>query len=192
MVSFFGYDFAVSELTALAVSVFLAVFYAIKTGSVKNLIKEVTELMYKFRTMQTVAPSEGQTFSEEKDEYRLNEITNELEKTGNKINIQAIIDSCLETALDKALSRLMPEVEECKEMVELETMRGDLDVMQEAAMLAEEYRAKYGLSEDIPYNNIFAKVGEMATALDSKIKDAQKPKQEESNNVSEETNAQGE
>lgn len=184
MVNFLGYDIAISELCTVAVSLFLAVFYAVKTGNVKNLIKEVSEMKYKFRTQQTVEPTEGQTFPETKPVYRLNKATGELEKTDEVVDLQEVINSCVDTALDRALDRLLPKVQEAEDIVELDTMREDLDFAMQACDLAEEYREKYNLPESYSVNEIYAHVAKEAEILKAKIETAQsmnKPKEEVQN-----------
>lgn len=184
MVNFLGYDIAISELCTVAVSLFLAVFYAVKTGNVKNLIKEVSEMKYKFRTEQTVEPSKGQEFPETKPVYRLNKATGELEQTDEVVNLQEIINSCIDTALDRALDRLMPKVQVAEDIAELDTMREDLDFAMQACDLAEDYREKYNLPASYSVNEIYNHVAKEAEILKAKIETAQsmnKPKEEVQN-----------
>lgn len=177
--SFFGYDLTLSELIASCCSLFLVCFYAVKTHGLKNIIKEVLSMMYKFKTNQSVEQSTGQDFPVEKDVYRLNKATNELEKTGEKVNLQEIINSCIETALDRALDRLMPKVEQEKDIVDLELMREDLDVAMEVSNRAEEYRSKFNLPDNYSINDIFNHVSLEAEKLDTKLKTVQEMKKTE-------------
>ena len=177
--SIFGYDFTISECLTVICSIFLTVFYAVKTGGLKNLIKEVVHMNYKFRTLQTREEPKGQTFEKTAPVYRLNKATGELEKTDDVVVLQDVIDSGLETCLSKALDRLLPEVEQAEDIIQLDTMRDDLDYAQSVCDRAEEYKEKLGLDPSLSVSDVFAKFAEEAEKISQKIKDYQKSKSEE-------------
>ena len=52
---------------------------------------------------QSVEPTEGQTFETTKPVYRLNNATGELEKTDEVVDLQEVINSCIDSALDRAV-----------------------------------------------------------------------------------------
>lgn len=176
--SIFGYDFTLSELITLSMSVFLTCFYAIKTGGLKKLIKEVVAMNYKFKTVETVEETKGQTFSSTKPVYRLNKANGELELTDDTIDLQALINSCIDTALDRTLDRLLPKVEQAEDIMELDLMREDLDMAMQVSNVAEEYRSKLGLSDSLSMNDIFNEVSKQAEILKAKIDTAQNIKKE--------------
>lgn len=178
--SVFGYDLTLSELIALGCSLFLTVFYAVKTRGLKNIIKEVVEYMkkYKFKTESSVEETKGQDFSSTKPVYRLNKATNELEKTDEKVDLQEIINSGIELALDHALDRLLPKIQEAQDVAQLDLMREDLDFAMETCNRAEEYREKFNLDSKLSVQDIFAHVAKQAEILDAKIKQAQSTKKE--------------
>lgn len=180
--SVLGYDLTLSEVITLFCSLFLSVFYAVKTHGLKNVIKEVLDMNYKFKTLQSVEPTKGQTFSSTKPVYRLNKATGELENTGETVDLQAVIDSCIDTALSRALDRLMPKVEEAQDVVQLDVMREDLDLAMETCNRAEEYREKYNLPDDYSVNDIFAHVAKEADILKAKIDTFQAMKKQEVDN----------
>lgn len=124
---------------------------------------------YKFKTVQSVEPTKGQTFETEKPVYRLNKATGELEKTDEKVDLQALIESSLESALSNVLDRLMPKVEQAEDMLELDTMRDDLDVAMEVSNRAEEYREKFKLPDSYSINDIYNHVAKQADILKAKI-----------------------
>lgn len=177
--SLFGYDFTISEVLTVVCSIFLTCFYAVKTGGLKKLLKEVTDMNYKFRTERTVEKTKGQTFPTTEPVYRLNKATGELDKTDETVDLQAIIDSCLETALSRALDRLLPKVEEAKDIAELDLMREDLDFAQATCNMAEDYREKFNLSDKLSVNEIFAEVAKQAEILKAKIDTATTLKKQE-------------
>lgn len=124
---------------------------------------------YKFKTIQSVDDSKGQTFATEKPVYRLNKATGELEMTDEVVDLQAVIESFLENALNNVLDRLMPKVEQAEDLVELDVMRDDLDIAQEVSNRAEEYRDKFKLPDSYSINDIFNFVAKQADILKAKI-----------------------
>lgn len=179
--SVFGYDLTLSELIALGCSLFLTVFYAVKTRGLKNIIKEVVEYMktYKFKTESSVEETKGQNFSPIKPVYRLNKATNELEKTDETVDLQELINSGIELALDRALDRLLPKIQEAEDVAQLDVMREDLDFAMEACNRAEEYREKYNLDDSLSVNEIYAHVAKEAEILKAKIDTAKSIKEQE-------------
>lgn len=167
--SIFGYDFTLSELIAVFCSLFLCCFYAVKTRGLKNIIKEVFEMMYKFKTISSVPKTVGQEFPTTKPVYRLNKATGMLEETGDVIVLQEVIDSCLDQVLDRTLDRLMPKVEEANDVAQYDEMIDDLDVAMEVANKAEFYRDKLGLADNLSINDIFNAVNLEAEKLKTKI-----------------------
>lgn len=179
--SVFGYDLTLSELIALGCSLFLTVFYAVKTRGLKNIIKEFVEYMktYKFKTESSVEETKGQNFSPTKPVYRLNKATNELEKTDETVDLQELINSGIELALDRALDRLLPKIQEAEDVAQLDVMREDLDFAMEACNRAEEYREKYNLDDSLSVNEIYAHVAKEAEILKAKIDTAKSIKEQE-------------
>lgn len=167
--SLFGYDFSISEVITLFCSIFLTCFYAVKTGGLKNLLKECVEMNYKFKTQKDVWQSKGQSFETTKPVYRLNKATGELELTDETVDLQEVINSCLDSALDRVLDRLMPKVQEVEDVAELDTMREDLDFAMQTCDLAEEYREKYNLPETYSVQDIFNEVAKKAEILKAKV-----------------------
>lgn len=167
--SIFGYDFTLSELIALGCGLFLTVFYAVKTHGLKNIIKEVLKMNYIFKTLQSVEESEGQTFATEKPVYRLNKATGKLEMTDEKVDLQALIESSLDNALNKVLDRLIPKVEQAEDLAELDVMRDDLDIAMEVSNRAEEYRERFKLPDSYSINDIYNHVAKQADILKAKI-----------------------
>lgn len=133
---------------------------------------------YKFKTQQSVEPSKGQTFETTKPVYRLNKATGELEKTEDVVDLQEVVNSCIDTALDRVLDRLMPKVQEAQDVAQLDTMREDLDFAMEVCNRAEEYREKFNLDDSLSVSDIYDHVAKEAELLDVKIKQAQATKKE--------------
>lgn len=185
--SIFGYDFTLSELITTGLTLFLTLFYAIKTRGLKNIIKEVLDMNYKFRTANSVEPSNGQTFDTEKPVYRLNNATGELELSGDKVILQEVVNSCVKTALDHVLDRLLPQVEQAKDVVELDLMREDLDYAMDVCNKAEEYRQKLNLSDKLSVEEIYSELAKSAELLKAKIDTAKSLTNKEVSQDEEET-----
>lgn len=108
------------------------------------------------------AKTDGQKFSPLKKEYELNERTNELEETGEMIDVQKEINSHLETCLEKILQRILnPDPDYKAEYGERGQLRDKLDELRdsiEASYDTAEYlRRQLNLSEDLDPTEIFDK-----------------------------------
>lgn len=175
MINLFGYDFSVSELVAMSLSLLLTVFYAIKTGGIKNLIKEVNLTMLKFRSQQSENSTVGQTFDKTKPEYRYNKATGELEETGNTIDVQEIINSCADMVLSKVMERFLPAVSERENLIaDYGALKDDLDELAGVMEKAEEYRSYFGLGDEMSVSDIYAFVESKAKEVKKSIEDIDK------------------
>lgn len=173
MVNIFGYEIAIFDLIQFCGLFFVSFVYVVRTGNIKKFIKEVFDMNYKFKTPQTVDNSVGQTFDKTKPVYRLNKATGQLESTGETIDIQELINSCLETCLAKALDRLMPEVKINEDVAQLELMREDLDIAMDTCARAEDYRTRFGLADSLSVEDIYNEVAKQADIVKARIETAQ-------------------
>lgn len=131
--------------------------------------------MIKYRTTnQTPADFIPQKFSNLKPVYRLNKATNELELTDEVIDIQELVNSCKEVALNAILDRFLPQIATSDEIVTVNRMQDDLDTMCEAINLAESYRQKYNLSDKLTYTEIFDTIYNKSVELKEKVDKSQK------------------
>lgn len=148
-----------------------------KTKNIKYLM-EVYDKMSKYRTEHTLQDSELQTFSEEIPVYKLNKSTGVLEETKERINQQELINSNLETALTKALERLMPTTTIDNEVKELNSMQDDLDALILLSNKAEEYKTKLNLDKSLSIAQVFDAVKTKANDLQVKlVEESQKQKE---------------
>lgn len=156
----------------LAFIAFIITF--VRTGSVKKSLrdfKEVFEVKYRtFDTRDKTAPKPTE-FSPYVDDYVLNPDTNELEKLPNPKNIQAKIDSYIECALDRSLEKFMPnvvsEIDDVSE--QYSRSREDLASVGEAMEIAEEYRDKFGLSDNASIADIYSELDKHSRVLKDKL-----------------------
>lgn len=120
-----------------------------------------------------------QTFTPYRDDYLLNKVTNELEKKPIPVNVQEYIDSHIESALERALERFMPQnVEESDDVADYTERIEDLSSMAEAMDLAEDYRDRYNLPDDMSVKDIYAFVAQSAKELRERIVNKSKVKED--------------
>ncbi len=174
-------EFIVANPIAFATMVVCAVaciitFFVIlfDTKSVKKSVKAVKEVIMAFRMPNyrselSVAEKEqtAQEFTPYIDEYQYIADTDEIEKTGKKINIDEKIQSYLTTRLEDMLEKFLNpvKVEHNDIVASPDEMSGDLESMLNAydnyVETAEELRAKYKLPTSLATCDVYAAVEEM-------------------------------
>lgn len=125
--------------------------------------------MPNYRSEKTVAEKEqtAQEFTPYIDEYQYVADTNEIEKTGKKINVDEKIQSYLTTRLEDMLEKFLNpvKVEHNDVVASPDEMSGDLESMLNAydnyVETAEELRAKYKLPTSLATSDVYAAVEEM-------------------------------
>lgn len=164
------------ELISLVLAIIGMIVTFIRTGS----IKEIKSMLYRSPDYQRdikdekapLADNHKQEFSYLKTQYVLNENTGELEEKEEKLDLQKLINSSVETALDRMLNRFMPS-ENISESDEIfETYSDDLAAYGEVLEMAEDYRDKFGLGADVPVEQIFARLTEESKKLKDSIEKA--------------------
>ena len=168
----------------LAVAAF--VVSLVRGHSIKKAVenfKEVDNLKYKTAAAARKSSAQhSQTFSEYAKDYVLNPGTNELEELEVPKNIQAKIDSYLNTSLEAALERFMPKVvAEDNTPVDYTAAAEDLAVVGDAMDRAEEYREKFNLPDTMSYKEIYDFIGTQAAELKKKLGEMNKSKEVEEN-----------
>lgn len=141
-----------------------------KTGDISVLKKLLGGYIMNYRTANYIddvkARDKGTTFEKYSHVYRLNKVTGELEDTGEILDIQEQINSCVSACLTEVLSKFFPDnvpIDD-ENVVEVERMTDDLDALHEAFQVAESYRSSLGLSDMATTADIFA-------AMDAKRKE---------------------
>lgn len=171
--------FATMVICAVAcvVTFFVILF---DTKSVKKSLNAVKEVIMAFRTpsyrSEKVAEEKMQTaqeFTPYIDEYEYIADTNEIEKTGNKINVDEKIQSYLTTRFEDMLEKFLnPVKQERNDIVATpDEMSGDLESMLNAydsyVNTAEELRQKYKLPQSLATADVYQAVEEMYHAQKS-------------------------
>lgn len=142
------YEGIVSFIQGLAFVIISIMLYR-KTGNIKYLQGVIEEMNYQkgsyFLTenidkktgevIKDTNPSlkYAQSFNSKVPIYRLNKVTNELEKTDEFIDVQETINSFKEQALESMLERFMPKLVD--DTADYTNVKGDLDMLTESLLL---------------------------------------------------------
>lgn len=98
---------------------------------------------------------QGLVFAKTKAVYRLNSVTNRLEKTDQVIDIQELVNSCKDMALDSLLDRFLPQSEMSDEVMQFDDLYDDLDLLQESHSRACYWRDYFALPDETPDSEVF-------------------------------------
>lgn len=108
-------------------------------------------LMTKYKTEQTIKKTVGQKFAHTVPVYELDSNTGELVKTDKVINIDELVNSSKDSALNNIYDRFLPD-ESATDLVNFDT-HSDRDIqlneLRKSFETVENYRAKYKLPTDM-------------------------------------------
>ncbi len=160
-------DFIIAHETELiyAVLSFFIIFFSVKKDKryLVNILGDIKDMLYKTeRTVSKPQSFEGDNYQ---PVYRLNEVSGELEKTDEVIDIQELIDSCKKDALNFVLDRFLNDsyVDEIFET--RNEYQDDLDMLTEIFQRADYYRDKFNMPADSQFSEIFQRVNDELTKL---------------------------
>lgn len=177
-------------LIGIVIALLNALLTFLRTGSIKK------EVNMKFRSTnyQDVEPEKTrrQAFTNKRKEYALNEHTNQVEETG-ETDLQELVNSSKEVALDRLLNRFLPQVVEEAEDVYM-SMQDDLAAYGELLERAEEYREELSLPLEMSIADIFAAVSAESSKLKADLDKFSHDKKEvkENEKISQENPPKGE
>ncbi len=160
-------DFIIAHKTELiyAVLSFFIIFFSVKKDKryLINILGDIKDMLYK--TERTA--SKPQSFKDDNYQpvYRLNEVSGELEKTDEVIDIQELIDSCKKDSLNFVLDRFLNDnyVDEIYET--RNEYQDDLDMLNEISERADYYRNKFDMSPDSDITTVYKRVNDELTKL---------------------------
>ena len=95
-------------------------------------------------------------FNSVKIVYRLNKTSGRLEDSGDRVDIQQLVDSCKSLALDMLLDKFLPQVDDSEDIAVRGELLDDLDLLQESHERACYWREKLGLDEYADDKAVFA------------------------------------
>lgn len=178
----------VVEILCAVVSLVVAFIVYKRTGNLKKsiqIMQEVDEKLMKYRMSDyrqenhEEVSTTGQTFSNFETQYKYNKNTKMLEELPNKRDIQAEIDSYKNCALDYILEKFLPAGGQIQEVTtRLNKYEDDLFEMSKLSQLAEDYKDRFGLSEDLSIEDVFAEVSKQSDLLKTQIDEYNKVKTE--------------
>lgn len=138
---------------------------------VLNIMKFLTE----HNAPEAVKSSE-QTFTNLKQVYRLNKVTNVLEATDDYIDINEIVESCRNQTLDYILDKFLLNGElpvgalvDDKIQEEVDRLQDDLDTLRDMNNIAEEYRERFNLSSDMSISDIYNYINNQSQTLKERL-----------------------
>lgn len=185
---FFSDNAVLFSLAFFVCGVIAFLITLIRTGSIKKSINSFIEVFeMKYKTVDDKKSSDfKQSFSKLVDDYIYNPDTKLLEVLPSKKDLQAYINSHLDCALERALEKFLPNVVNVDDSVVEDYSRSkeDLAVLAQSMELAEDYRDKFGLSDNCSVADIYAKIDEYAKNLKvhlSSVRDKKLKKEGENN-----------
>lgn len=171
---------SIVSLILFILSVVVSFINFFRTGNLSKIAKKyIKGELETMKGYKKPAKAYTQEFSEVRDTYVLNTVTNVLEKSPLKEPIQEKIQSYASSCLGNVLELLLnpdnykdPDNVKVVDDVALHNdVEEDLAYMGDVFELAEGYREKFGLPDTLSVEQVFAKVGEYSKQLADKIKE---------------------
>lgn len=145
------------------ISIFCAVLVYRKTKSLDLTFNTFKECMTMTKNGNYTQDFTGSNI---KPEYKYNKQTGEIEPTGGTIDIQELINSCMETTLEAVLNRFMPvQTEEQIAIAEHTRMTDKLDEMAKLIETANEYKKAYNLDPAMSVQDVYKVIDAEAKKL---------------------------
>lgn len=116
--------------------------------------------------------------------YRLNKVTGRLEDSGDRIDVQELVDSCKSLALDMLLDRFLSQVNESEDIAVHSELLDDLDLLQESHERATFWRDRLGLDEFADDQAVFAAMENKRSELWERLNKSKKEEQSYENEKS--------
>lgn len=168
----------VVSLLLLIISFVFSIVNFFRTGRLNNSAKKYIKETFVEMPRDLKRPVHSQSFTEERDDYVLNTVTNMLEKSPVPVNVQKQIQSYIGTCLENVLNALLhPEEFEDGDNVTVQDsvatrndMLEDLSYAGEMFDIAEEYRERFNLSPDMSVQDIFKYVQTQADEMGERLK----------------------
>ncbi len=168
----------VVSLFLLIIAFIVSIVNFFRTGRLNTSAKEFIKETIQEMPRDLKRPVHSQSFTEERDDYVLNTVTNMLEKSPVPVNVQKKIQSYIGTCLENVMNALLhPEEFEDGDNVTLQDsvasrndMLEDLSYAGEMFDIAEEYRERFNLSPDMSVQDIFKYVQTQADEMGERLK----------------------
>lgn len=144
---------------------FITAIYLTKVTKNPKFLQGVFEsIMIKYKTEQTITKTKGQKFAHTIPVYELDTKTGELVKTDKLINLDELVNSSKDSALNNIYDRFLPD-EQSSEVVNFDA-HSDRDLqlndLRKSLELVENYRSKYHLPADMDAVDVLSYVDKTA------------------------------
>lgn len=164
----------IDYLIPLIVGIISCIITFVRTGKIKNINKEVSEMKYRVASYREKEEPNATTYNLEVPQYRLNKQTGELVELPTKKNLQEALNSFRDVALTDVIERFMP-VDQSAESPVLEAYEYNsdrLDALLIASEYANELRQKYGYSDTATLSEMIADLQSKNAKIVQTIKNA--------------------
>lgn len=164
---YFGEILSVVQTLILVIT---AIYLTKVTKNPKFLQGVFDVIMTKYKTEQTVTKTKGQKFAHTIPVYQLDEKSGELVKTDKLINIDELVNSSKDSALNNIYDRFLPD-ESASDIVNFDSHADrdiQLNTLRKSLELVEVYRAKYKLPVDMEAVDVLSYVEK--SAKNAKVK----------------------
>lgn len=143
-----------------------------KLGNPKFLSGAFEVIMQKYKTDQTIKKTVGQKFEHTAPVYELDAETGELVKTDKVINIDELVNSSKDQALNSLYDRFLPDdIERATATFDCHVSReANLQALRETYDLVEQYREKYHLPDDMDGVDVLTYVEKSASKVKEQLK----------------------
>lgn len=155
--------YEIIERVVSCIALILCVLNAIFS---KGANKKIKEIVMKYRTpnYREKVEAEAQSFDPLVTQYRYNKTTGELEELPDKLDIQKLVDSSLNTALEAMFDKYLPsEIDDIEQ--DLTDNRDKLDRLSDAMNFADTLKEELKLDP-------FASIADVNIALQKRIDEA--------------------
>lgn len=165
-------------IISFGLTVLLAIINCLTRGRYKSILKEVQKLIT-YRNadyrMNSEDEPQGTKFSNLIPQFRLNKASGILEEA-EPLDITALANSARNVELKELLSKLEAGTAELTQQLKTkyEDYTDDLDELANALDVAEEYRERFGMSEDISVSDIFARIEQERDKLKQSLENVTK------------------
>lgn len=177
----------------VGINALIGLFNLVTGGRYKKFTSEVQKLLtYRSADYRTNPQDidKGTVFSNLVPQFRLNKATGCLEEA-EPLDVTALANSARNVELKSLLSKLEAGTAELSEQLktQYEDYSDTLDDLANVLDVAEDYRAKFGLSDDVSVDDVFKRVAmerdKLKTSLDTIMSAQNKTKSEVKDNAQE-------
>ena len=174
---------------ALLINVLSAVLNSLKNikngKNIEDVKTEVICMKCRLPDYQEKEAVKGTSFSKYKDEYKWDEVDEKVIPTGQKIDLQALIESSADCALDKMLEKFnldpttltarAPASTVSDEVADFTAeVKDDLEILSRYKQKVADVRTTYGIDSSVPDAEIFNELNKIQRAYSARLENIKK------------------